>query len=173
MDILMDIWETDDDSSRANLICIECGRRVGPDDTLARTFTVHDNNETHSTEANDGQPSPPTTRTTHIIAVPWLNKYIYLHNRHLDCLQAKVAYVCVSHVWHQGVAALQYQYSQHNPADPEIAQSVAEIVRELPVKVYLGIQQSGGVESGPLEVWHDYLSVPQCKLRLVSLSISS
>lgn len=81
-----------------------------------------------------------------------LSEVLLVYHRHLECLFKSTRYVTISHVWHPGVSELQYKKTA---ADVD---GVAQIVREVPVRICLGLAKSA---MGSFEVWHDYISVPQ------------
>lgn len=160
MDTLQGLWKPAQLES-ADLKCCHCGEPITKDDTLTRTFAL--------------QPEEPLDTTTaesrkHVAAiqVPSLSKTIPLFDRHFRCLlSSKTRYVTVSHVWHPDVSRLQNEYAQalalDNHSEDEIA-SVAHLVREVPARIYVGILDSLRPEEKQdtlLEVWHDYISVPQ------------
>ncbi|KAK7931127.1 hypothetical protein PG985_001839 [Apiospora marii] len=123
-----------------NLCCSQCNHRIRPEDGLARTFSL----------ASLMSSDRPCAQRLH---VPTLSETITVYHRHFSCLFESVQYAAISHVWHPGVAELQYR---RNEANASVA-SVAQVVQETPVKICLGLAKAGL----PLEVWHDYISVPQ------------
>lgn len=160
MDTLQELWKPAQLES-ADLKCCHCGEPVTKDDTLIRTFALQPKEPPHTATANGKQHAAA-------IQVPWLSETILTFDRHFRCLlSSKTRYVTISHVWHPDVSKLQFEYTQalvlDNFSEDEIA-SVARLVREVPTRIYLGIVDSLKPEErreGLLEVWHDYISVPQ------------
>ncbi|KAH9987667.1 hypothetical protein F4779DRAFT_638704 [Xylariaceae sp. FL0662B] len=128
--------------TKAQLICCQCELEIGFEDVLARTFTLQ------------GRNTSRVRKHAEQIPVPTLSETILVYHRHLRCLLQSTKYVTVSHVWHPAVADLQYKRAESGANSAE----VALIVREVPVRIYLGLAK--GI-SQPFEVWHDYISVPQ------------
>lgn len=160
MDTLQGLWKPAHLES-PDLKCCQCGEAITQDDTLARTFALQPKELLHTTTAEGTQRVAP-------IPIPWLSETILLFDRHFRCLlSSKTRYVTVSHVWHTEVSKLQNEYAQalvlENHSEDEIV-SVARLVLEVPARIYAGILDSLKPEEkeGPLlEVWHDYVSVPQ------------
>lgn len=165
MDTLQGLWKPAHLES-PDLKCCECGEPITQDNTLARTFALQPKELPQTITAED-------RRHAAAIEIPWLSETILLFDRHFECLlSSKTRYVTVSHVWHPDVSELQYEYAQalvlDNHSEEEIA-SVARMVLEVPGRIYAGILDSlKPAESQGLflEVWHDYVSVPQwCRER--------
>ncbi|KAI1322228.1 hypothetical protein F5Y16DRAFT_404720 [Xylariaceae sp. FL0255] len=75
---------------------------------------------------------------------------IRILNRHFTCLKAKkISYYPISHVWHQTVSLAQVA------RDPTL--DAARLAYQIPVKTLLSLTK----KFGQVEIWHDYLSVPQ------------
>ncbi|KAI6090578.1 hypothetical protein F4821DRAFT_20712 [Hypoxylon rubiginosum] len=139
MEFLESLWSAPPDQSR----CCRCQKVIKPQDTLARTYTFRRHND-HSDEAYD--PSG--------IVVPGLSGQIRIRNRHLNCLLEATRYVVISHVWHPGVAELQWKRAKATAN----VEDVARAVREVPARIAVGLQQEFPED---VEIWHDYISVPQ------------
>ena len=75
---------------------------------------------------------------------------VRIYNRHLSCIKAKkIDFIPVSHAWHPDIASAQ---------DDEVENiNAARIAYQIPVKTLLAATK----KYGPVEIWHDYLSVPQ------------
>lgn len=123
-----------------NLSCSHCNHRICPEDGLARTFSL-------------ASLMPSDRPCAQRLDVPTLSETITIYHRHFSCLFESVRYAAISHVWHPGVAELQYR---RNEATASVI-SVAQVVQETPVKICLGLAKDGL----PREIWHDYISVPQ------------
>ncbi|KAI1310403.1 hypothetical protein F5Y03DRAFT_346099 [Xylaria venustula] len=130
---LSHIWRSGLDSP-----CAVC--RLGftdEEEPPIRTFTFESSEDL--SEGNDD-----------ITLLPIAPHPIRVFNRHFKCLKAKrIKYIPISHVWHEGV-------------------SQAQVAREpTPVATRLGYQVpiisllALTKQLGPVEVWHDYISVPQ------------
>ncbi|KIW01132.1 uncharacterized protein PV09_07418 [Verruconis gallopava] len=130
------------------LTCCECKRSIDPQAVLARTFTLE------SQLKFQLKKQPWSDR----IVVSSLSDAIIVYHRHLNCLLRFEKYAAVSHVWHSGVASLQYS---RNTVGPK-AKELARVVLERPVQIYRGIQ-NGNLEvvGDDFELWHDYISIPQ------------
>lgn len=75
---------------------------------------------------------------------------IRINNRHLVCIKSKkIDYIPVSHAWHEAVAKAQDDHVEDLNA--------AWLAYQIPVKTLLAATK----KYGPIEIWHDYLSVPQ------------
>jgi hypothetical protein len=122
--------------------CCQCGLEISADTVLARTFALQGKTVT------DERPY------IQMIEVPKFSEVILVYHRHLECLLNFARYVAISHVWDPGVAELEYQESEAQAS----VDYVADLVREGPVRIYLGLAASL-IEH--FEVWHDYISVPQ------------
>lgn len=139
LDFLKSIW------SGANLEQPKrwhCGTTIEPEETLARTFIL------------ESEKPKNERRSSERIDVPNLSEALLVYHRHLDCLFRSTLYVAISHVWHPGVAELQYNKTCTTTNEVEVAQ----VVRELPIQIYLGVAK---IIPEPFEIWHDYISVPQ------------
>ncbi|KAL9116289.1 MAG: hypothetical protein Q9187_007187 [Circinaria calcarea] len=124
------------------LICCHCGHRIESAQVLARTFTIE------SRGISNRKPCAEK------ILVPRLSDAMIVYHRHLSCLFQSTRYIAISHVWHPLVADLQYKKS----AATSSIDLVEQIVRELPVRIAQSLTSS---LPGDLEIWHDYISVPQ------------
>lgn len=160
MDTLQNLWKPAHLES-GDLKCCHCGDPITQDDTLARTFALQPKDTQHTATASKRQ---------HVaeIQVPWLSETILLFDRHLRCLlSSKTSYATVSHVWHPEVSKLQNEYAQALALDhysEDEIDSVVRLVREIPARIYIGIVDSLKPEEKQpdlLEVWQDYVSVPQ------------
>jgi len=71
-------------------------------------------------------------------------------NRHFRCLKSKrVKYIPISHVWHDAVSKA--QLTKETSLDP------TRLAYQVPIRSLLALTR----HHGPIEIWHDYLSVPQ------------
>jgi hypothetical protein len=78
---------------------------------------------------------------------------IRIHNRHLRCIvEQQIQYLPVSHVWHQRVALAHDSKLSNDDA--------ACLIYRHPVYILLSAVEKFG---DLIEVWHDYISVPQWK----------
>jgi hypothetical protein len=75
---------------------------------------------------------------------------IRVFNRHLRCIQAK-RFICmpISHVWHQPVSKAQIDRSSDLNA--------VRLAYQIPIQTLFAVTK----KLGSVEIWHDYLSVPQ------------
>ncbi|OJD29353.1 uncharacterized protein BKCO1_8300034 [Diplodia corticola] len=130
------LWCTHNPST---LTCYACDLPIHPQ-PLVRTFRLLD-----PSSLDDGQ-----TATDSLTA---LGRTILKFDRHLKCA-SKVRYIAVSHVWNKTVSKVQNGEGD----DFEISQA-RTLAITLPMRVWDGLQSA---ELGlGLELWHDYLSVPQ------------
>lgn len=123
------------------LTCCHCGKSISYDAVLARTFAIKEfklSNETSYSQK---------------IQVPSLSEELLVYHRHLECLAESTPYIAVSHVWHPEVAKLQHE----EKGEPALVAEVAEKLLETPTRICKALAT---IEQ-KLEVWHDYLSVPQ------------
>ncbi|KAH8602952.1 hypothetical protein B0O99DRAFT_16684 [Bisporella sp. PMI_857] len=76
---------------------------------------------------------------------------IRVYNRHFTCLKnAGIVYVPVSHAWHQAVADAHESRLENDEA--------IRLVFEAPIRTLLAASSKYGLD---VEIWHDYISVPQ------------
>ena len=74
-----------------------------------------------------------------------------IHNRHLHCIiERQIQYVPVSHAWHERVALAHLSKLSNVEAE--------NIVYASPIQVLMAAMEKLGLD---VEVWHDYISVPQ------------
>lgn len=115
--------------------CAHCGRDFSNTNPPVRTIAL----DPISKESGNGRVQKPR---------------IVVINRHLDCIrEAQIPFISISHVWHPAIsqAHLTGQTSSHG------ADCLLEVVLEmLPV-----ITKTFEPSSKVVEIWHDYLSVPQ------------
>jgi hypothetical protein len=138
MDIARSLWSGLDVEK---LSCCHCDKSISGDAVLARTFTIQE----------PGISDKPGWSEK--IQVPSLSKEFLVYHRHLECLQEATPYVTVSHVWHPEVAQLQYQ-GHGEPA--QVAEATKRLL-ETPTLICKALADVGE----KVEVWHDYISVPQ------------
>lgn len=79
-----------------------------------------------------------------------------LYDRHLSCLlKGNIQYATVSHVWHEGISEIQNQeYFGFDSPD------LQRLVFRIPTEIAQNICKALGQD---IEVWHDYISVPQVR----------
>ena len=123
--------------------CCHCGQQIKIEDVLARTFALENQTLANST----------TRQCAEKLEVPTMSKMILVYHRHLRCLIATTSYVAITHVWDAQVAELQ---SRREKATASVVE-VAKIVLETPTRIC----QSLAASLTDLEIWHDYISVPQ------------
>ncbi|KAM7212524.1 hypothetical protein V8F06_012105 [Rhypophila decipiens] len=74
---------------------------------------------------------------------------IRIYNRHLACIKKKkIDFIPVSHAWHETVAQAQDRQLDHIGA--------AWLAYQTPVRTLVAADK----RYGPVEIWHDYLTVP-------------
>ncbi|KAL1622575.1 hypothetical protein SLS56_008686 [Neofusicoccum ribis] len=78
---------------------------------------------------------------------------IAIYDRCLECLTSGITYVTISHVWDPEVSA-----AQDSGPTAAVAASAQKASYSFPLNVYQGIEDSLGKA---VEIWHDYISVPQ------------
>jgi hypothetical protein len=79
---------------------------------------------------------------------------IRIHNRHLACIKSKGhKFIPFSHVWHQSVDAAH----QRNPINTAAAACLYRIVTKVLPVVTAKFEHL----YSPVEIWHDYISIPQ------------
>ncbi|WYZ39670.1 hypothetical protein EsH8_IV_000011 [Colletotrichum jinshuiense] len=79
---------------------------------------------------------------------------LVLYDRHLPCLlNENVQYITVSHVWHEGVSDTQNQ-GYLGLQDPDVQRLVVHVPTEMARSISKALRKN-------VEVWHDYISVPQ------------
>jgi len=110
---------------------------------------------------NDGVAPPIRTLSFHrreelkpdrisITLAPVAPQPLQVMNRHFDCIKAKkLKYIPISHPWHPLVSSSQQSRTESLEA--------ARLVYQTPVRTLDVL----GRKLGPVEIWHDYLSVPQ------------
>ncbi|RYP34897.1 hypothetical protein DL767_004073 [Monosporascus sp. MG133] len=140
-DFLSHVWRHGLDS-----VCHVCGKDFSGNDILLRTITFNKSHK-HDPNSFDITQAPVTIRPIQIL------------NRHFRCLRSKgLRYIPISHAWHEEVAEIQssrlldgvdISNLRHFEATRLVFQTTAKILAALTV------------EFGPIEIWHDYLSVPQ------------
>lgn len=127
-----------------NLKCCQCGSQIDLRCGLARTFCLR------SQCVAEGQ----LCSCSAIIEVPTLDDQLIIYHRHMDCLFQSTQYVAISHVWHRDVAD-----AQCNKQNSTVQISdVARVIRDVPARVCQGVFEGLGKR---VEIWHDYISVPQ------------
>ena len=138
---LNDLWAAIDVN---NLKCCQCGSQIDLRCGLARTFCLR------SQCVAEGQ----LCSYSKIIKVPTLDDQLIIYHRHMDCLFKWTKYVAISHVWHRDVADAQYNKKESTVQISD----VARIIRDVPARVCQGVFEGLGKR---VEIWHDYISVPQ------------
>ncbi|RDW72878.1 hypothetical protein BP6252_06785 [Coleophoma cylindrospora] len=139
---LQHVWGDGLDSN-----CHECGYGFSPDDdpieSMIRTIAFE--------KSENSQPSGSDITQTSLTVHP-----IRIYNRHFRCLKEKaITYIPISHAWHLNVSKFQ---NDHLPGE-DVAHDfeVARAVYQTPLRTL----QAVTMKFGPVEIWHDYLSVPQ------------
>ena len=127
-----------------NLKCCQCRSQIDLRDGLARTFCLR------SQFVTEGQLGSCSA----IIEVPTLDDQLIICHRHMDCLFKWTQYVAISHVWHRDVADAQSNKEKSTAQTSD----VARIIRDVPARVCQGVFKGLGKR---VEIWHDYISVPQ------------
>ncbi|KAH8675952.1 hypothetical protein BX600DRAFT_453966 [Xylariales sp. PMI_506] len=118
------------------MVC-HCAFEANRDDPPIRTFTFESSEDAHEDAAD-------------ITRVPVAPHPIRFFNRHLSCISNKrIPYVPISHVWHQPVSEAQMKKIS--------SMAAARLAFQIPVQTLTAVTK----KLGPLEIWHDYLSVPQ------------
>lgn len=139
-EFLHSLWSSE---SLDSAFCKECSAPIDTSKAFARTFRLADQNASSmSLCAQEIDVSK--------------GRKIRVFHRHLQCLYETTAFVAVSHVWDPKVAELQVKRHETTSSVCE----VDEVVRELPARVCAALED-GFPEQQDLEVWHDYISVPQ------------
>ncbi|KAI0523823.1 hypothetical protein F5B22DRAFT_592148 [Xylaria bambusicola] len=88
--------------------------------------------------------------TSDITQLPLAPHPIRVFNRHFKCLKAKrIKYIPISHVWHEGVSQAQVAR--------EPTPNATRLGYQVPIRSLLALTK----RYGRVEVWHDYISVPQ------------
>ncbi|KAI1356713.1 hypothetical protein F5Y01DRAFT_265578 [Xylaria sp. FL0043] len=88
--------------------------------------------------------------TSDITQLPIAPHPIRIFNRHFKCLKSKrIKYIPVSHVWHERVSEAQVAR--------EATPSATRLGYQVPIRSLLALTK----KFGRVEVWHDYISVPQ------------
>ena len=79
-----------------------------------------------------------------------------IHNRHLECIDAAqwTKIVPISHAWHEAVAVANESQRSSNTA--------IDLVIDTPYRALDAVRRRFGTD---VEIWHDYLSVPQWKVK--------
>lgn len=135
--------------SLSNSTCCHCSKPISSDRILARTFALQSQRPASSSHAE-------------AISVPSLSETLLIYHRHLECLfSCETDFIVISHVWHPPVSILQYTES----AEGLDVDQVAQIVREEPTRIALGLRFT--FDAG-VDIWHDYISVPQWQSDLKS-----
>lgn len=127
-----------------NRKCCYCGTQIDLQSVLARTFCMRSQYVNQASSRDWAQK----------IDIPELCDQLVVFHRHLQCLFQSTKYVVISHVWHGDVAIAQ---SEHG-ISPTRLRDVARTVCNIPALVCRGL--AAGLDQS-LEVWHDYISVPQ------------
>lgn len=117
--------------------CCHCGDRILKGAAFARTVSLA---------------SPSTVSKGTSVSI--LSGDVNLYYRHLPCLLAHTQYVAISHVWDPDIAALQYKREELFSS----AERVYKLLCDLPSRIFKALSTEF---SAPLEIWHDYFSVPQ------------
>ncbi|KAI0429271.1 hypothetical protein F5Y09DRAFT_310649 [Xylaria sp. FL1042] len=130
---LSHIWRSGLDSP-----CAVCHQDfINKDEPPIRTFTF----ETSEELGED---------TSNITQLPITPHPIRILNRHFRCLKSKrVKYIPISHVWHEGVSEAQVAR--------EATPNAIRLGYQVPIRSLLALTK----KFGRVEVWHDYISVPQ------------
>ena len=149
MEVLQSLWSVVDLDS---LKCCQCNQPFTPTSVLARTFTLKSLASSHSLM--------PTTQ----IDVPGLSDTVLIYHRDLKCLLECTKYVAVSHMWHPAVADLE----RKREGISEFIGDPAQFILEEAARIYRGITDKVKNRTVTLELWYDYLSVPQWEPALKS-----
>ncbi|KAI8632271.1 hypothetical protein F5Y19DRAFT_492137 [Xylariaceae sp. FL1651] len=130
---LSHIWKSGLDSP-----CTVCHRHFAEKgDPPIRTFTF-ETSEDLSEDASD------------ITQMPIAPYPIRVINRHFTCLKLKrIKYIPISHVWHETVSRAQ--------VSRETLHSAIRLAYQVPIRSLLALTR----QFGRVEIWHDYMSVPQ------------
>ncbi|KAI1131688.1 hypothetical protein F5Y10DRAFT_43742 [Nemania abortiva] len=130
---LSHIWRSGLDSP-----CAVCHQDFGgKGDPPIRTFTF-ETSEDLSEDASD------------ITQLPIAPHPIRVFNRHFECLKLKrIKYIPISHVWHDAVSQAQVAR--------DATFNAIRLGYQVPIKSLLALTK----HFGRLEIWHDYISVPQ------------
>ncbi|KAI0417940.1 hypothetical protein F5X98DRAFT_130761 [Xylaria grammica] len=130
---LSHIWR-----SGLNSPCVVCHQDfVDKEEPPIRTFTF----ET-SEDLGEG--------ASDITQLPIAPHPIRVFNRHFKCLKLKrITYIPVSHVWHEAVSQAQ--------VTGESTPNAIRLGYQVPIRSLLALTR----HYGRLELWHDYISVPQ------------
>lgn len=87
----------------------------------------------------------------------WPDLYIRVHNRHLECIEKhRIPIIPVSHVWSEGISRANIEKEINSDAIYEVFFRPLLILQRATLRF-------PGVLQGPVEIWHDYFSVPQFK----------
>lgn len=135
-----------------DLRCVECQLPLGSD-ALVRTLRVVDSDATATT--------PNFSRVYDSIG-----RKILLFDRHLSCME-DVNFATISHVWDPEVFDVQnHGHSTNAVTDEKIARKVLSSANS----IYESLEKE---TSSSIEMWYDYLSVPQwhdpLKMKILSL----
>ncbi|KAL3297422.1 hypothetical protein RB213_011330 [Colletotrichum asianum] len=135
-----------------DLRCVECKLLLGPD-ALVRTLRVVNSDAVATT--------PNLSRVYDSIS-----KKIMVFDRHLRCMK-NVNFVTISHVWDPEVSDVQnHGHSTNAVTDEKIALKVVSSAKS----IYESLEEETGFS---VEMWYDYLSVPQwhdpLKMKILSL----
>lgn len=147
------LWSLDD---RPDVRCCVCSQPFSDSDALIRTFRI--------IPLSGLTLGPPEHRASSSEVLKIQDGHdLFLYNRHLKCLLSeKVEYVTVSHVWQKGISTLQ-NLGPRGHQNPD----VRRLVWHLPTQIAQNISKALGRD---VEVWHDYMSVPQVRLDHFSTS---
>ncbi|KAF3800686.1 hypothetical protein GCG54_00003585 [Colletotrichum gloeosporioides] len=133
---LRDIWRL---GNEPGVRCCACWQIISGE-AMVRTFQVL-------------PPGKEQQHETRILRTPDDHELI-LHDRHLSCLlKGNVQYATVSHVWHEGISEIQNQECLGLDS-PDLQR----LVFRIPTEIAQNISKALGQD---IEVWHDYISVPQ------------
>ncbi|KAI0538212.1 hypothetical protein GGR58DRAFT_310754 [Xylaria digitata] len=130
---LSHIWRSGLDSP-----CVVCHQDfIDKEEPPIRTFTF-ETSEDLGEDASD------------ITQLPIAPHPIRVFNRHFTCLKSKrIKYIPVSHVWHEAVSRAQVA--------GEPTTNAIRLGYQVPIRLLLALTR----RFGRVEVWHDYISVPQ------------
>lgn len=85
----------------------------------------------------------------------WPDFYIRVHNRHLECIEKhQIPIIPVSHVWNEGISRANIEQGVNGDAIYEVFFRPIHILQRATLRF-------PDVLKRPVEIWHDYFSVPQ------------